>query len=220
MHDPWTTEIYIYIYYIYIHTHTEIVHANATHAVLASLSEDIQDQLPVHRRGSVACPIAQITSSQAPQQWGCRCPIGTNIDYPIISLSIPLCPNSMFMVYFQGNQWFIAINDHEFWMSWSYRLQLRSPHFVPGRPSLHHTGGVSEEMPALLLQPGGTRATGPLVGDISIPVAISALEMDELCIVYARSVMYWNFNIGVRLVILLLRGWSEHFIGQGNPDDF
>ena len=83
-------------------------------------------------------------------------------------------------------------------------------------------------MPALLLQPGGTRATGPLVGDISIPVAISALEMDELCIVYARSVMYWNarsvmywnFNIGVRLVILLLRGWSEHFIGQGNPDDF
>ena len=29
--------------------------------------------------------------------------------------------------------------------------------------------------------------------------------MDDLCI--------------VRLVILLLRGWSEHFIGQGNPDD-
>ena len=48
---------YIYIYIIYIYTHTEIVHANATHAVLASLSEDIQDQLPVHRRGSVACPI-------------------------------------------------------------------------------------------------------------------------------------------------------------------
>ena len=32
--------------------------------------------------------------------------------------------------------------------------------------------------------------------------------------------MYWNFKIGVRFVILLLRGWSEHFIGQGNPDDF
>ena len=32
--------------------------------------------------------------------------------------------------------------------------------------------------------------------------------------------MYWNFKIGVRLVILLLRGCSEHFIGQGNRDDF
>ena len=32
--------------------------------------------------------------------------------------------------------------------------------------------------------------------------------------------MYWNFKIGVRLVILLLRGWSEHFSGQGDPDDF
>ena len=30
--------------------------------------------------------------------------------------------------------------------------------------------------------------------------------------------MCWNFKIGVSLVILLLRGWSEHFIGQGNPD--
>ena len=32
--------------------------------------------------------------------------------------------------------------------------------------------------------------------------------------------MYWNFKIGLRLVILLLRGWPEHFIGEGNPDDF
>ena len=176
-----------YIYSTY--THTEIVHANATHAVLASLSEDIQDQLPVHRRGSVACPIAQITSSQASQQWGCRCPIGTNIDYPIISLSIPLCSNSMFMVYFQGNQWFISINDHEFWMSWSYRLQLRSPHFVPGRPSLHHTGGVSEEMPALLLQPGGTRATGPLVGDIS-DIASHGLRLCPNCLMLFN----WDCN--------------------------
>jgi len=32
--------------------------------------------------------------------------------------------------------------------------------------------------------------------------------------------MYWNFKIDVRLVILLLGGWSEHFIGKVNPDDF
>ena len=32
--------------------------------------------------------------------------------------------------------------------------------------------------------------------------------------------MYWSFKIEVRLVILLLRGWSEHVFGQGNPDDF
>ena len=32
--------------------------------------------------------------------------------------------------------------------------------------------------------------------------------------------MYWNLKIGVRLAILLLRGWSKHFIGQGNPDGF
>jgi hypothetical protein len=32
--------------------------------------------------------------------------------------------------------------------------------------------------------------------------------------------MYWNLEIEVRLVILLLGGWAEHFIGKGNPDDF
>ena len=32
--------------------------------------------------------------------------------------------------------------------------------------------------------------------------------------------MYWKLNIEVRLVILLLGGWAEHFIGKGNPDDF
>ena len=31
---------------------------------------------------------------------------------------------------------------------------------------------------------------------------------------------HWNFKIDVRLVILLLGGWSEHFIGKVNPDDF
>jgi len=30
--------------------------------------------------------------------------------------------------------------------------------------------------------------------------------------------MYWNLKIEVRLVILLLGGWAEHFIGKGNPD--
>ena len=29
-----------------------------------------------------------------------------------------------------------------------------------------------------------------------------------------------DFKIDVRLVILLLGGWSEHFIGKVNPDDF
>jgi hypothetical protein len=32
--------------------------------------------------------------------------------------------------------------------------------------------------------------------------------------------MYWNFKIDVRLVILLLGGLAEQFIGKGNPDDF
>ena len=32
--------------------------------------------------------------------------------------------------------------------------------------------------------------------------------------------MYWNLKIEVRLVVLLLGGWAEHFIGKGNPDDF
>ena len=32
--------------------------------------------------------------------------------------------------------------------------------------------------------------------------------------------MYWNFKIGVRLVILLLGGWAKHFIAKVNPDDF
>ena len=32
--------------------------------------------------------------------------------------------------------------------------------------------------------------------------------------------MYWNLKTGVRLDILLRKGWFEHFIGQGSPADF
>ena len=51
-------------------------------------------------------------------------------------------------------------------------------------------------------------------------MTISKLEIDDLCIaLVAASVTYWKFKIRVRLVILLLKGWSEQSIGQGNPDD-
>ena len=50
-------------------------------------------------------------------------------------------------------------------------------------------------------------------------MAISKLKIDDLCIALAASVTYLRFKIGVRIVILLLKGWSEQPIGQGNPDD-
>ena len=53
-----------------------------------------------------------------------------------------------------------------------------------------------------------------------IPVAISTLELVSLCIVLTKFLMYWNFKIDVRLVILLLGGWAKHFIVKVNPDDF
>ena len=53
-----------------------------------------------------------------------------------------------------------------------------------------------------------------------IPVAISTLELVNLCIVLTKFLMYWNFKIDVRLVILLLGGRAKHFIVKVNPDDF
>ena len=54
----------------------------------------------------------------------------------------------------------------------------------------------------------------------TIPVAISNLELVSLCIVQTKFLMYWNFKIDVRLVILLLGGWAKHFIVKVNPDYF